>query len=216
MLNSAFTSEATATPAQLSAPVLTAVKLGRAHAPALAKLIAATREALPEEKRHHLKPKTVAQINAHFAAFNPAFGLLNKKGQLIACAMLCPLDPQDEHAVQNYPAEHLMPGNWSLQSVAKHPDYKGHDIMPVLINHTKVYAKTNPQIDFVVAKVNSQNNPGKQILLKSGFAHATVGHDVASGDPVVYLGLYTGSGLARDAQTTLQSGYDEPTTPQRR
>ena len=189
-------------------PAYKAVMLGNSHIKAIVELIATTRQSLSEDELHFLKPKTPGQISAHFAAFNPAFGVFDENKKLIACGLLCPLDPHDEHAAQNYPAQHLLTGHWALQSVARHPDYKGHGLMEVLLQQAKTYAETNPQIDYVVAKVSERNDKSQKGFLGAGFTVSCQGQDMQAGYPVVYLGLAT-EDIARRGAKPVQLGNDD-------
>lgn len=186
------------------------IALSPKHAKAVQQLIETVRAALPEDDRIFLKPRSPANIAAHFAAFNPAFGILSPDGQLIGCALLCPIsDATDDAAAANYPASHLLPGHWALQSVARHPAYEGHGLMGLLLDHAKGYAQANSQVAYVIAKVNGRNLRSQQGFLNAGFSAAAQGQDQASGEPVVYLGLHTGSGLAQHGGASLQSGNDD-------
>lgn len=201
MMNSDLTGPATK-------PAYKAVMLGNSHAKSIAELIEITRQSLPEDELHFLKPKSPGQISAHFAAFNPAFGIFDNNKKLIACGLLCPLDPNDEHAVQNFPSQHLLSGHWALQSIARHPDYKGHKLMDIILNHAKTYAEANPHIDYVVAKVSDRNAKSKNGFLGAGFIVASRGQDMQAGYPVVYLRLAT-EDIARKGAKPVQLGNDD-------
>lgn len=209
MLTQTFTPEALAAPA--SKPAHKVVLLSPRHAKAVHLLIETVRAALPEDEKIFLKPRSHGSISAHFAGFNPAFGILTNTGQLIGCALLCPIgDAADEYNQLNYPAEHLLPGHWALQSVARHPAYEGQGLMGLLLDAAKNHAKANPQVNFMIAKVNGRNVKSQGGFAKAGFEQAAQGLDHASGQPVVYLGLHTGSGLAQHGGHSLQLGHDDP------
>lgn len=180
------------------------------HAKEVCLLIDTVRADLPEDKRHYLKPRSPEDISEHFTAFNPGFGIFDG-GKLVACALLCPIhDATSEYNQRNYPQDHLLPGHWAIQSVARHPAYKGLGLMEKLLDHAATYSRLHPNIDYVVAKVNANNTPSQKGFLGAGFDVAARGQDYASGEPVVYLGLSTGSGLARTTQKPVQLGNDDP------
>ncbi len=185
--------------------------LGHRHSRAVHQLIIAARAGLTEETRHWLKPRSQGEISAHFASCNPVFGIMNGKGELVACALLKPLaDAEDPANHLNYPAEALKDGHWAVQSLAVHPDYQGRGLMTRLLTHVTDYARTHPSIHSLIAKVNSRHTGSQQGFLNTGFTIAAQGQDHASGDPVVYLGHFTGSGLARTGGRPLQLGHDDP------
>lgn len=209
MLNSAF-------PGSAIKPAYKCVQLSPRHAKAISLLLAEARSNLAEDKKHWLKPKSAGEIGGHFAAYNPAFGVMHDQ-QLIACCLLRNLsDAGDETNRENYPVDELKDGNWAVQSVAVHPAFKNQGLMKLVVDHATAYAKSNPSFMNLIAKVNAENTPSQKGFLRKGFALVCPGQDFSSGDPVVYLGLHTGSGLARQPGSTLQSGYDEPAAPQRR
>ena len=208
MLTNSFFIEADAKPKPK--PAHKVVLLGPRHAKSIHLLIETVRASLPEEERIFLKPRSHGSISAHFAAYNPVFGILSPTGQVIGCALLCPLkDATDEHNIQNYPAENLLPGHWALQSVARHPAYEGQGIMGLLLDKAKDHATANPHVEFMIAKVNGRNVKSQAGFAKAGFTQAAQGQDHASGQPVVYLGMHTGSGLAQHGGHSLQLGNDE-------
>jgi RimJ/RimL family protein N-acetyltransferase len=209
MLTQTFTPEATPTPKPK--PAHKVVMLSHKHAKAVHLLIETVRATLPEDEKIFLKPRSHGSISAHFAGFNPAFGILTPTGQLIGCALLCPInDASDEYNQKNYPAEHLLPGHWALQSVARHPAYEGQGLMGMLLDAAKAHAAANPQVSFMIAKVNGRNAKSQEGFAKAGFTQAAQGQDHASGEAVVYLGLHTGSGLAQHGGHSLQLGQNDP------
>jgi hypothetical protein len=82
--------------------------------------------------------------------------------------------------------------------------------MNLLLDAAKNHAKANPQVNFMIAKVNGRNVKSQGGFAKAGFEQAAQGLDHASGQPVVYLGLHTGSGLAQHGGHSLQLGHDDP------
>lgn len=137
------------------------IELTTSDIPQILDLIAAVREALPEDEKHFLKPKTSAELTA----------LLENSGSILA------MKSRDGGSLAALTIVNRERGNTAvLQSVCVHPDFKRLGLVSALMEHGEKWAREN-SISLLLAKVATANEKSQQLFFSAGFRVARVGTD---------------------------------------
>lgn len=166
---------------------LTPWLMGKEDIPAFLDLQERARQALTDEQKHFLKPRTAEDLKIHLDAGMPMIGLKDDKGHLCAQALIG--YPYREDAVSNldgYPGMTKAGTVAIVQSLSVDPDIKGKGLAGKLLDVAGNLAAQHGHVA-LMAKVAQENTCSKQSFLKAGFEIASTGMDPRAGYPVLYL-----------------------------
>ena len=180
MLNSIY-SNATA-PDQF-----TVARLGQNVMPAVAALFEATKQSLPDDQSHFIKPQPLSDLRRHVGLGFPVIGAIdNQSGQLAAVLLMTPAEKAEfGKNLDGYPKHLMASGAAVVQCVAVHPDFKGNGLMDKILKGAEQLASTQ-HIYELVAKVADDNQASAKGFLKASFTPAAHGVDAKLGYDVTY------------------------------
>lgn len=156
--------------------------------------------ALGENRKHHLKRKTLEDLIDHLETGMPIIGVRSETGKLVAHCLLA--DGQagcSMKYLEGYPLDALDGKTAVIQSLSTHPEFKGLGLAGMIMTKSREVAE-GKQFGRLLAKVAEDNTESKSSFLKNGFQKSSAGVDPAKGYAVSYLScqLEEKAGLVRD------------------
>lgn len=152
--------------------------LTKADIPAFLALQAKVIAALPEDKKHYLKPRTAQDLEAHLDADMPIIAVKDHDGKIIAQELVTLFNSPAAKNLENYPNIGTDP-KAAVQAVQVDPEARGKKLSEVLLNAAKTEA-ANLGAASLLAKVASDNDSQKSFL-NTGFTKAAAVWDKAGG-----------------------------------
>ena len=155
-------------------------------------IMTAVNHALPEGKKHFLKPQTVADLQSHIENGFPVLGAINcHTGELGAILLITPTE--DKTLCKNLDGYQLIDQAKTavIQCVAVHPKFEGIGLMKAMLKTAELVA-ANMGIRNLVAKIATEgatfegNKASEAGFARAGFEASAKGNDPKLNYPVQY------------------------------
>ncbi len=134
----------------------------KADIPAFLALQAKVIAALPEDKKHYLKPRTAEDLEAHLSADMPVIVVKDHDGKIIAQALVTLFNSPAAKNLGDYPNIGTDP-KAAVQAVQVDPDARGKKLSEVLLNAAKIEAAKLGAAS-LLAKVATDNDSQKSFI----------------------------------------------------
>ncbi len=146
-----------------------------------------TRESLPENQKHFLKPQDLPMLKQHIAKDFPVLGVIDTHTNRLAAAMMITPTNQPElcNNVDGYPKQLLASDAAIVQCVAVHPDFRKQGLMPLLLSGAEEIAAASHIVE-LVAKIADENTKSRNGFINAGYAAVAAGLDPKLGYAVTY------------------------------
>lgn len=180
MLNSIYSNA-------VSSDQFTVARLGQNVMPAVSALFKVTKQSLPDDQSHFIKPQPLEDLRRHVGLGFPVIGAIdNQNGRLAAVLLMTPAEKAEfGKNLDGYPKHLMASGTAVIQCVAVHPDFKGKGLMDKILKGAEQFANSH-NIYELIAKVADNNKASAKGFLKAAFAPAAQGIDPKLGYDVTY------------------------------
>ncbi len=140
--------------------------------------------ALPEGKKHFLKPRSEKDLLAHFDDGMPIIGAKDENGKLVAGALMSYPSRDAVMNIDDYPISNKHT-TAVIQSLMCHPDHEGKGLGKHIVQ-VAVDLAAQKGLGCVVAKV-AQDNPSHATFIKGEFVRAAWAVDQNGNYPVWFM-----------------------------
>lgn len=137
-------------------------------------LMTYVRDHLPEQQKHFLRAKSLAELFAHHSREDLMLGIKTPSGQIVSL-----LIAQPSGIPSITPHFNFGNGTALVQSVCIHPDYAGKSLIDDLFMHLNDWALHHKAVTHLHAKISFANSKSIQAFLKKGFSLVHAGSDPA-------------------------------------